>query len=69
PDQGGQGTPLETTEVQPPRARRPREEQERGQASTTRRAKCGKCKVVGHNARTCTFVPGVQAVVNPNTSR
>ncbi|CAN1825853.1 hypothetical protein LINPERHAP1_LOCUS31324 [Linum perenne] len=38
---------------------RPREEPA-GQATTIRRVKCGKCKAFGHNARTCTFVPGVQ---------
>ncbi|CAN1767554.1 hypothetical protein LINPERHAP1_LOCUS10301, partial [Linum perenne] len=64
----GNGNPPEPPQVPPKRTRRPREEQPAGERTMTRRVKCGKCKAFRHNARTCTFVPGVQAVVNPNTS-
>ncbi|CAN1146845.1 hypothetical protein LINPERHAP2_LOCUS15512 [Linum perenne] len=50
--------PTETPQVPPTRTRRPREEQPTGHGTMTKRVKCGKCKAFGHNARTCTFVPG-----------
>ncbi|CAN1184862.1 hypothetical protein LINPERHAP2_LOCUS37210 [Linum perenne] len=56
----GNGNPPEPPQVPPTRTRRPREEQPAEERTMTRRVKCGKCKAFGHNARTCTFVPGVQ---------
>ncbi|CAN0888679.1 hypothetical protein LINGRAHAP2_LOCUS15906, partial [Linum grandiflorum] len=35
----------------------------------TRRTRCGHCGVLGHNARNCLMRVGVQAVVDPSTTR